>query len=175
MSVILRISQAKPNPAGKPAGKEDVAPALPQPHQLLGEWVDVENAGTESITFSSIQLHHTLFNDLCQTRGQTELYWNAEGVGYFKPAQILRVHTGSHRDKRFLSAVDEEDADWHAYAERDGFVLNNRCGDIVIVTWRDEEGRTFKDVASYAPNPPVNAILKRLDNKLIVEDLTITS
>ena len=171
MSVILRISQAKPNPAGK----DDATVVMPQPEQLLGEWIDVENIGTESITFSLIQLHHTLFNDLCQTRGQTELYWSAEGTGLFKPGQVLRIHTGRQRDKSHLAAVDEEGADWHAYAERDGFVLNNRCGDIVVVSWQDEEGRSYKDAASYAPNPPADAILKRIDNKLIIEDEEITS
>ncbi len=163
MSTILRIYRAKPNPPGKeesqsgPVGSE----------VLLGEWVDIENVGTESITFSNIQLHHTLFNSLCQTRGGTECYWNAEGRGLLKPAQTLRVHTGKQNDKGQLSSIDEGDTDWHAYAERDDFVLNNRCGDIIVISWVDDQGRNYKDAASFAPNPRTGAILVRLDNQLI--------
>jgi hypothetical protein len=162
MSCQLGISMAKPNPAGKGS-------ALTQP-ALLGEWIDVENIGDEPITFSRIQLHHTIFNERCQTRGETERYWSAEGAGLFKPGQILRVHTGRHRDKGMMSEVDEESADWHAYAERADFVLNNRCGDIIILTWQDEEGREYKDVASYGPHPPQDAILIRWENQLIPSD-----
>lgn len=166
MSITLRISQAKPNPVGK----DQTPSGLTKPEQLLGEWVDVENDGSEPITFASIQLHHTLFNDLCQTRGQTELYWRAEGTGQLKPGQTLRIHTGRHRDKSLVSSVDEAFSDWHGYAERDDFVLNNRCGDIIVVTWQDEDGQNYKDAASYAPNPPEGAILKRSDNQLVVEE-----
>jgi len=159
----LRILQAKPNPAGK--GYTSKQPE--QPELLLGEWVDIENNGTELITFSRIQLHHTIFNELCQTRGQTEKYWCAEGNGLLKPGQLLRVHSGRHQDKRLMSEVDQEDVDWHAYAERADFILNNCCGEIIVLTWRDEEGQEYKDVASYAPNPPEDAILIRSDNQLV--------
>jgi hypothetical protein len=162
MSTILRIYRAKPNPPGKERQRGPVESEI-----LLGEWVDIENVGTESITFSNIKLHHTKFNSLCQTRGGTECYWNAEGRGLLKPAQILRVHTGKQCEKAQLAPVDDGDTDWHAYAERDNFVLNNRCGDIIVITWVDEQGRSFKDAASYAPNPRAGAILVRLDNQLI--------
>ncbi|MCI0338047.1 MAG: hypothetical protein L0226_10745 [Acidobacteria bacterium] len=167
MSLSLRIYQAKPNPAGK----AKTTGGLSKPELLLGEWVDIENDGTELIAFSKIQLHHSLFNELCQTRGQTEQYWRAEGKGLLKPGQLLRVHTGRHQDKSLMSTIDEEDVDWHAYAERDDFVLNNRCGDIVVVTWIDEDGREYKDAASYAPHPPEGVILKRSDNQLVHEVL----
>lgn len=165
MSLSLQIYQVKPNPPGK----DQTNNGSPTPEQLLGEWVDLENNGTESVTFSNIQLHRTLFNELCQTKGQTELFWSAEGNGLLKPGQILRIHTGKHRDRSLMASVDETEVDWHAYAERDDFVLNNRCGDIVVVTWRDDEGRDYKDAASYAPNPPEGAILKRSENQLVLE------
>jgi hypothetical protein len=168
MSLSLRIYQAKPNPTGR--DREDRTDRnLTRPELLLGEWVDIENNGIELITFSRIQLHHTLFNELCQTRGQTEKYWSAEGTGLLKPGQILRVHTGRHQDKSLMSEVDEEDADWHAYAERADFVLNNRCGEIIVLTWQDEEGREYKDVASYAPHPPADVILIRSENQLVYQ------
>jgi hypothetical protein len=147
-------------------GEDQRSTEISRSEVLLGEWVDIENIGTESITFSSIQLHHTLFNDLCQTRGETEVYWSAEGRGLLKPAQVLRVHTGKHRDKTHMASVDDADTDWHAFAGRDDFVLNTRCGDIVVVTWTDEEGRSYKDAASYAPHPPAGAILTRSDHQL---------
>jgi hypothetical protein len=160
MNLSLKIHQAKPNPAGKGSNPT-------QPELLLGEWIGIENDGTELITFSRIQLHHTLFNGHCQTRGETEKFWSAEGNGLFKPGQILRVHTGRHQDKKLMSDEDYDDADWHAYAERDDFVLNNQCGEIIVLTWQDEEGREYKDVASYAPHPPVDGILVRSGKQLI--------
>ncbi len=171
MSYSLLVYQAKPNPTGK-----DLTPhGAARPEQLLGEWVDIENNGAEPIMFSRIQLHHTLFNELCQTKGETELYWSAEGSGLLKPGQILRVHTGRHRDKSLMSALDDAYADWHAYAERDDFILNNRCGDIIVVTWQDEAERGFKDAASYAPNPPDGVILRRSDHQLIFEEAEFIS
>jgi hypothetical protein len=166
MSLSLLIYQAKPNPTGK-----DLTPSgAAKPEQLLAEWVDIENNGTDSITFSRIQLHHTLFNELCQTKGETEIYWSAEGLGLLKPGQVLRVHTGRHRDKGLMAALDDAYADWHAYAERDDFVLNNRCGEIVVVTWQDDDGRSFRDAASYAPNPLEAVILRRSENQLVFEE-----
>ena len=91
-----------------------------------------------------------------------------------KPGQILRIHTGRHRDKGLMSKADHAGADWHAYAERDDFALNNRCGEIVVVTWQDEEGRTFTDSASYAPHPAVDAILRRADHQLTMEEVEAT-
>jgi hypothetical protein len=171
MSLSLLIYQTKPNPTGKDHTPNGAA----KPEQLLGEWVDIENNGSESIMFSKIQLHHTLFNELCQTRGETEVYWSAEGTGLLKPGQVLRVHSGRHRDKSLMSELDDAYADWHAYAERDHFVLNNRCGDIVVATWQDEEGRNYKDAASFAPNPLEGVILRRSDHQLIYEEAEFIS
>jgi hypothetical protein len=171
MSYSLQIYRAKPNPVGK----EQISNGSPRPNQLLGEWVDIENTGTEPITFSKIGLHHTLFDEQCHTLGETERYWKAEGSGLLKPGQILRVHSGRHRDKNQMSKADNEGADWHAYAERDDFVLNNRCGDIVVVSWLDQEGQKFTDSASYAPHPAVDATLRRADHQLTtgeVKDVT---
>jgi hypothetical protein len=169
LSLSLRIYQAKPNPVGKRGNDRT---DRTRDELLLGEWVDIENNGIELITFSRIQLHHTLFNELCQTSGQTKKYWSAEGTGLLKPGQILRVHTGRHQDRGMLSEADEDDADWHAYAERADFVLNNRCGEVIVLTWQDEEGREYKDVASYAPNPPEGAVLIRSDNQLVYQNRT---
>ncbi|HKX27702.1 MAG TPA: hypothetical protein VJ302_08425 [Blastocatellia bacterium] len=166
MSLSLQIYRAKPNPAGKGQSSN----GTPGPEQLLGEWVDIENIGSESIIFSRIELHRARFNEFCQTRGETERYWRAEGSGSFKPWQVLRVHTGRQRDKSRMSQIDHGDVDWHAYAESDQFVLNHRCGDIVMVTWEDETGRKFMDSATYAPHPPVDAILKRANHQLTTDE-----
>jgi hypothetical protein len=168
MSLSLKILQSKPNPRGKERKDGTMTQAI-LPELLLGEWVDIENNGIELITFSRIQLHHSLFNDLCQTRGETEKYWCAEGTGLLKPGQILRIHSGRHHDRNLMSEADEGDVDWHAYAEREDFVLNNRCGEVIVLTWQDEEGREYKDVASFAPHPPEGEILKRSDNQLVYQ------
>lgn len=162
MSKILQIIAAKPNPAGK-----DKLYGTPRPEQLLGEWVDIQNTGTEPLRFSDMAVSHTLFDDRCQNTGRSERYWSGSGVQLLAPGQAVRVHTGRLRDQHLMLPADNQGAYWHAYANRDNFVLNNRCGDIVTVAWTDALGRTLTDTASYAPSQPEGAVLKRVGDRLV--------
>jgi hypothetical protein len=166
MSLNLLVSQAKPNPPGK----EVPATQLSKQEQLLGEWVDVENIGDESITFSRIQLHHSLFDEDCRAFSETECYWTVSGLGLLKPGQVLRVHSGGQQVRQMMFSTDHFGADWHGYGLREDFVLNNRCGDRIVVTWQNVEGEEFRDEAFYEPNPPVGSVLKRSGSQLIAED-----
>jgi hypothetical protein len=147
MSKALQIIQAKPNPLGK----DKTSSGQSKPEQLLGEWVDVKNIGTESIQFSCMTLNHTLFDSRCQSTNRTEKYWSG-GPEQLLPGQVIRVHTGNIRDKHLMAEADRVGVDWHGYANRDNFVLNNRCGDRIFVTWPDANGRTASDV-TYSAEP----------------------
>lgn len=163
MSTILRISQAKPNPLGK----DKTGSGVPKPEQLLGEWVDIKNIGTEPVKFSSIALHHTLFNQKCETTGKTEQYWSCSGGDALKPGEVLRVYTGKKQDEYLMTTQDRGSVNWRAFAEKGNFVLNNKCGDTIYVTWRDSSGSSNQDSASYDPEPREGAILTRQGGKLV--------
>ena len=117
MSKALQIIQAKPNPLGK----DKTGSGQSKPEQLLGEWVDVKNIGTESISFSSMTLNHTLFDSRCQSTNRTENYWSG-GPEQLLPGQVIRVHTGKISDKHLMAEADRAGVDWHGYANRDNFV-----------------------------------------------------
>lgn len=155
MSKLLQIVKAKPNPAGR-----DKVYGVPKPEQLLGEWVDIKNVGTESIPFSEISLSHTLFDNSCNNTGRVEPYWKSSG-GSLEVGQVIRVHTGKQSDSHLMNINDKLGCNWHGYANRENFVLNNACGDIITVTWTDSFGATQRDSVSYNRNQPEGAILER--------------
>ncbi len=159
----LQVYRAKPNPAGK----DKTGAGVPKPEQLVAEWVDVKNVGSESIRFSTIALHHTLYGARCESTDKTECYWQGNGDETLKPGEVLRVHTGKREHRDLLSGEDDGNVSWRAFAGRGNFVLNNRCGDRIYVTWRNHAGPQLQDDASYDPNPPEGAILKRAGNKLV--------
>lgn len=164
MSKLLQIFRAKPNPAGK-----DKAGSYPKPEQLLGEWVDIKNVGTESVPFSTMTLTHTLFNNYCQLTGKTETYyrgWNAD-TQELAPGQVFRVHTGSKYDENRMKIEDKAGRDWWDFANSDQFKLNNKCGDTIVVTWKDAYGRDLQDAAEYDKNQPEGAVLVRSGTKLV--------
>lgn len=163
MSAVLSIVKAKPNPFGK-----DKVSGTPLPEQLLGEWVDIQNKGNESVVFSSMELRHTMFDSKCNNLNRTEVYWNGGGVTTLTPGQTIRVHTGRLSDKDKMNPADDGAVAWHGYANRDNFVLNNKCGDIIRVTWSDSSGKRWYDEASYDANQPEGAILHRSGNKLVL-------
>jgi hypothetical protein len=156
MSKALQIIQAKPNPFGK----DKTSSGQSKPEQLLGEWVDVKNFGTEPIQFSTMTLSHTLFDDKCQTANQTEKYWTG-GTEQLLPGQVIRIHTGKLSDRHLMAEVDKVGVDWHGYANRSNFVLNNRCGDRLFIAWPGTNGKTTTDATYYRPNPPEGGILRR--------------
>jgi len=162
----LQIIQAKPNPAGKEGSKDQNGSGAGRPALLFGEWVDVKNIGNDAIHFPTMQIRHALFDETCHTTGETELYWIGVNADFLKPGKVLRIHAGRREDAHLMSAEDQAGADWHGYAETDGFILNNRCGDKIILTWQDMVDQICQDWACYAPNPPEDLILKRSGNLL---------
>jgi hypothetical protein len=162
----LQIVQAKPNPTGKIPDKEQNGDGAVKPEWLFGEWVDVKNIGNDPIRFSTMQIRHALFDEDCHTTGETELYWTGDNSNLLKPGQVLRIHAGRREDAYQMSPEDQTGADWHGYSEADNFILNNVCGDKVILTWRDATDQVCQDWACYAPHPPEGLLLKRSGNLL---------
>ncbi len=164
----LQIIQAKPNPAGKDTSKDQNGTGLIPPEKLFGEWVDVKNIGNDEVRFPTIQLRHALFDEECHTTGGLELYWIGDNGEFFKPGQVLRIHAGRRESASLISADDQDGADWHGYAESDTFILNNRCGDKIVLSWQDAVNQICQDWVCYAPYPPEDLILKRSGNLLTV-------
>jgi hypothetical protein len=162
----LQIIQARPNPTGKTSPKEQNGASAAKPEHLFGEWVDIKNTGNDPVHFSKMQLRHALFGETCHTTGETELYWTGDNSSLLKPGQVLRVHAGRREEAYLMSAEDQAGADWHGYAEVDNYILNNGCGDKIILTWRDAIEQVCQDWACYAPHPPEGLILKRSGNLL---------
>jgi hypothetical protein len=159
MSKELYISKAKPNPAGK-----DKAGNSPKPEQLLGEWVDIKNIGTEPVPFSGMSLTHTLFDDRCNKTGRVRTYWTCSGDGVLPVGCILRVHTGNKSDESLMKNEDKLGRDWWTFANES----NNTCGDIVTTSWPNSLGARQTDTVSYDRNQPEGAVLVRSGNKLVL-------
>jgi len=162
----LEIIQAKPNPAGKDSGKDQGGFEVSCPEALFGEWVDVKNIGDDAVSFQTMQIRHALFDEDCHTTGDLELYWIGDNGAPFKPGQVLRIHGGRREDAYRMTPEDQAGADWHGYAESDKFILNNRCGDKIVLSWQDSADQIHQDWVCYAPNPPEDLILKRSGNLL---------
>src|SRR5262249_51714184 len=164
----LQIIQAKPNRAGKESGKDQDGFEARCLVALFGEWVDVKNIGDDVISFQTMQLRHALFDEGCHTTGDLELYWIGDNDDLLNPGQVLRIHGGRREDAHLMAPEDQAGADWHGYTENDNFILNNRCGDKIVLSWQDPADQVHQDWACYGPNPPEDLILKRSGNLLAV-------
>ncbi|HEU0176984.1 MAG TPA: hypothetical protein VFV58_22200 [Blastocatellia bacterium] len=162
----LQIIQAKPNPARKESGEDQDGLGAVRPESLFGEWVDVKNMGVDAVNFQTMQLRHAIFDEDCHTTGELELYWIGDNGDLLKPGQVLRIHGGRREDAHLMPADDQAGVDWHGYAESEDFILNNRCGDKIVLSWQDASDHIHQDWACYAPNPPQDLILKRSGNLL---------
>lgn len=163
MSNQLQVFRAKPNPIGK----DKTSGGIPKPEQLLGEWVDVKNIGSESVGFSTMQLFHTMYGSRCEVTGRTENYWSGGSSSRLEPGQVVRVHTGRKADEALMTPEDRGTVPWRGFAERSNFVLNNVCGDVITIAWQDGRGNRYSDTASYKANQPEGAILTRVGNNLV--------
>ncbi|HMO49582.1 MAG TPA: hypothetical protein PKE26_03330 [Kiritimatiellia bacterium] len=163
MAWTMRIERAKPNPLGK----DKTGAGYPKLNQLLGEWVDLKNIGDQSVDLSQLHLAHLEFSAGCKPKERPVIYWNGKAGTILGPGQVARIHTGRSSDSHQMDLVDQFGADIHSYAESGSFVLNNDCGDVMSVWWKDREGNLHRDdAAGYDPNPPEGAILTRVGPKL---------
>lgn len=166
MSWKVQIIKAKPNPYGKDRTYGGSA----KHEKLLGEWVDLKNIGDDSVNLSVLNLCHTEFSGNCVPNEKPSIYWTGPTGKYLQPQEIVRVHTGYSQYSHLMSSEDRSGVHYHAYAERGNFVLNNDCGDLISVWWKDRSGNwQQEDKAGYSPNPPEGAVLIRSGNLLVPE------
>jgi len=161
MSSYLQIYRTKPNPIGKDKSRG----GIPKPEQLLGEWVDIRNIGTQPVRFSSMRLSHATYGRRCEETG-TETYWNPDGTQALEPGREIRVYTGKSADQSLMRSEDQA-PDWKSFAGRSNFVLNNDCGDVLKISWTDNGGNRGSDTASYRANPPEGVVLTRVGYMLV--------
>jgi len=162
VSYLLQVYRAKPNPAGK-----DRTRSGPIPQQLVAEWADIKNVGTQPVPFATMDLHDVVFGPHCKVDGSKK-YWSGNtSEGALEPGQILRVYTGSKTFESSLSAEDRgSDVAWRAFAGHGNFVLNNDCGDVITVFRQSADGKRWYDQAGYDPNPPEGVVLYRVGERL---------
>ena len=157
------IYRAKPNPAGK-----DTYQHRPLPRQLLGEWVDIYNDGSQAVSLGYCWLAHQEFTGNCVPKENFTIYWQGKPNETLRPGEVIRVHTGKQADASLMLDVDRAGVHLHSFAESGLFVLNNGCGDTLTIWTKDSAGRWVRlETASYGSNPPEGRILTRSGAKLV--------
>lgn len=153
---MLQFIRIKPNPRGKDHPKTGRL----DPAQLGGEWVDIKNVGTATVSLDSVELYHAAYGPRC-----TNPTW--ERVMSFRgplgAGKTVRVHAGQNRLPSVLRPEDFAGADHHLFAGADRYVWNNTCGDTAGL-FRNE---ARVDQANYAPNPPEGQVLFRVGGRFV--------
>ncbi len=163
MAWQIQVTRAKPNPAGK-----DKSHGYPIPEQLLAEWVDLKNVGDAAVNLSTLHLADAQFGHACQLHKEAQIYWNGPSSVVLQTGETVRVHTGREVDAWRMQQEDRSGANYHSFANRGSFVLNNDCGDILSVWWQGQDQQWHReDAASYDPYPPEGQVLQRSGNKLV--------
>ena len=154
--MFLKIIRAKSNPTGK-----DTAPLDVPTEQLAGEWVDIQNEGSESISLSNLVLYH---REYPTHNGNTKWGKVMDLFGTLEPGSILRIHSGGQVELSRLRPEDRDGADLH-YSTGKWYVWNNDEEDTAGLWDKDEE--IWLDRVYYDASPPEGVILHRFNNKLI--------
>jgi hypothetical protein len=150
----LRITGAKPNPAGKDRSRHHTPPA-----QLAAEWVDFINDGDEAFALESVTLQHIAYEPACRD-GKWRIVMTFKGT--LQPEQIVRIHSGHQIPLTDMYPEDVAGAHFHLFTGQN-YVWNNDCGDTAGL-WN---GKIWIDKASYDPYPPEGQILVRRGDKLV--------
>lgn len=164
MSWKLKIIRAKPNPKGKDLDSS----GSPKVEKVLGEWVDIQNAGDTAAPLSIIHLCHQEFLPNGTPKQNYTSYWTGNSQEILRPGESLRVHTGKRAYSHLMSSIDATGVSQHSFAESGHYVLNNALGDTISLFWKDNNGQWYEeDLARYSPNPPDGAILTRSGDMLV--------
>jgi len=153
----LAIVRIKPNPAGK----DRPAHGDPTPPQLAAEWLDFRNNTGHDVALDGVSLWH-----LTYAPGRSREWEKVESFTGTLPAnQIVRVHAGQKRDLSVIRPEDLAGADHHVFTGDDAHVWNNKQGDTPLL-YKKASKETI-DKATYAPNPPEDAVLVRQGDYLV--------
>lgn len=154
----LRVIQLKPNPTGKDRSRY----GSPSAAQLGGEWVDIRNISSGSVSLEGIELYHLAYG---HPGSQPEWRKIMDFRGSLPAGKVMRVHSGQTRDVSVLYPVDRIGADFHLFTGRDSYVWNNAEGDTAGLWFA--VSKTWADQAAYDPYPPEGVILVRSGSKLV--------
>ena len=152
----LQTVRLKPNPSGKDRTRHGGTTAT----QLGGEWVDIQNVGTQAVSLDSVILHHVAYS----ADGRTcrwERVMTFKGV--LQSGKVFRLHSGSGPE----SVLRQEDilgADFHLFTGGN-YIWNNDRGDCSAL-FIDGQSSPF-DKACYATSPPEGVVLKRVGDTLV--------
>jgi len=151
----LRVTQLKPNPAGKDRMPDGRA----TPAQLGGEWVDFRNNGQYAVDMAGVGLYNLAYD----RAGNPSWALVTKFKGSLGAGETVRVHSGRIRDVSVLYQEDVRGADHHVFSGEDRYVWNNDKADTARLS--DNDGKI--DVAGYDPYPPEGVILVRVGDKLL--------
>jgi hypothetical protein len=155
---MLKVQQAKPNPAGKDRIRTLATPE----QQLAGEWIDIQNVHHNALNLNGLQIYHTAYK---LSGSEWEIVYEFNFQNFALPANTtLRLHSGGHLDINRLLPVDREGADYHAFTGKN-YVWNNTKRDDPLI-WNPTMKEKI-DQAYYEPPVPDGKILKRYQNQLI--------
>lgn len=150
----LQIIKAKPNPAGK----DRIGNFSPQ-SQLAGEWVDIQNIGSQPVDMANFKLYHWAYKI---PKSEWEIVTDFQGI--LPIGEIVRIHAGQSIPLNQLHSEDIAGAQHHVFSEK-GYVWNNDNADYPSI-W-NVAGKKWIDQSEYDSFPEEGRILQRVNNKLI--------
>ena len=152
---ILKIIQAKPNPAGKDKSGNNVIPA----QQLAGEWIDIINENEESVSLNDLEVYHFVYKD---NRNEWEKI--IVFTGSLPSKEVVRVHSGGKIPINQMLLIDRIGADYHVFTGKN-YIWNNDRKDYPRI-W-NPYSKKWIDKTYYDKYPPEGVILKRKGDKLV--------
>jgi hypothetical protein len=155
----LRIIRIKPNPRRK---EMFIATgANPTPAHFGGEWADIMNMSRLPVRLDGLELCHRMQGQVPSQGGWTRILRLA---GVLDPEEVIRIHSGPGPDASLLHPEDRAGADHHLFTGRNEYIWGLTNGDGVGL--RDSATGQWIDLATYDPNPPQDAALLRIENRL---------
>ncbi|OGL74594.1 hypothetical protein A3F52_00855 [Candidatus Uhrbacteria bacterium RIFCSPHIGHO2_12_FULL_47_11] len=152
----LLITKAKPNPAGKDRGSRAFTPS----QQLAGEWVDIQNNGTQPLSLNDVKLYHWAY-----TTGTSGEWKKVMGFsGMLGSMKTVRVHSGREIPLAHMNYINREGVEHHLFTGKN-YVWNNAREDKPRLWHVPSE--QWIDKTSYEAYPPEGKILKRVSLKLV--------
>jgi len=155
----VSVYRIKPSPSGKRADREGAASA----EMAVGEWVDLRNHGSKTLTTKGISLYHVV--ETGPGGGPEYRFVVTLPDCSLKPGEVLRVHSGRRRDLATLPSEDRAGAEWRTFTNEAGYVWGDRQGDTAMLY--EAASREMIDWASFDPDPPEGLFLQRQGAKLV--------
>lgn len=151
---MLKTIKAKPNPSGK-----DRLRSIAPQQQLAGEWIDVQNDTSVSISLNNLRVYHLAYKSSIP---EWEEVITLSGV--LPARKIVRIHSGGKIPLFQLLNIDRIGADYHVFTGRN-YVWNNIQIDKPSIF--NLNSKRWEDQTWYDKYPPEGIVLKRNNGKLV--------